>query len=346
MVIDRLHGTLAALMYTAILQPGAVCAGESETYAAPSVGALPAADTAWESSSEAWWTGPLIAAPAITLPQGKLYVESYLYDSIPYAVFDSQGRMHSVSGQHDVGSTTGLKYGISDRVTVGLISDFGYDWVDHGKSSSGLGVGDPSVQVQYRLTPFQPDTWIPTVSVNLQESLPLGRYDELQRPADGFGSGAYVTTFSTYLQSLIQTPNGRFLRVRLDLSYAVADRVSVAGQSVYGTTIGFRGEARPGDSKSADLAFEYSATRNWVLAIDFWMQRDANTFLTGSYPRPGGGTVAVSTLSGPDRQLTVAPALEYNWNDRVGFILGVQVVAEGRNATATARPVAAFSYFL
>jgi hypothetical protein len=65
MVIDGRNGTLAALVYTAILQPGAVCAGEPETYAAPSVGALPAADTAWESSSEVWWTGPLIGAPAL-----------------------------------------------------------------------------------------------------------------------------------------------------------------------------------------------------------------------------------------------------------------------------------------
>jgi hypothetical protein len=346
MVIDGLRGTLAALVYTAILQPGAVCAGEPDTYAAPSVCAAPAADMAQESSSEAWWTGPLVAAPAITLPQGKVYIESYLYDSMPYATFDSQGRAHSVPRQYDYGSITGLKYGVSDRVTVGLSSGFGYDRVDHGESSSGLGVGDPSVQVQYRLTPFQPDTWIPTVSVDLQESLPIGRYDQLERPTDGFGSGTYVTTFSTYLQSLLRTPNGRFLRVRLDLSYVVAGRASVAGQSVYGTTTGFRGEVRPGDSESADLAFEYSATRNWVLAVDLWVQRDASTFLTGSFPRPGGGTVAVSSLSGPVRRLTVAPALEYNWSSRVGVIVGVQIVAEGHNATATATPVAAFSYFL
>jgi hypothetical protein len=332
-------------MLTGILPSLAVCAGDSGTNAAPSVGAVPTGDAAQESSSEAWWTGPLVASSAMTLPQGRFYVESYLYDSVSYATFDYQGRMHGVPRRNDLGSVTQLKYGISDRMSIGLKSRFGYDWVGHGESSGGIGVGDPALEVQFRLTPFAPNTWMPTVSLDLQASLPVGRYDRLERSADGFGSGSYETTFSVYLQSSLWMPNGRILRVRLDLSYGASSWVSVSNRSVYGTSMGFTGRARPGDSDSFDLAFEYSATRNWVFAVDFWLQGAGNTLLTGSYSRPGGDNVAVSSSSGPVREFIVAPALEYNWSDRVGVIFGVEVAAEGRNATASVNPVAAFSYF-
>jgi len=44
--------------------------------------------------------------------------------------------------------------------------------------------------------------------------------------------------------------------------------------------------------------------------------------------------------------LFVAPALEFNWSARLGIIFGARVMVAGRNETATATPVAAFSYFL
>jgi hypothetical protein len=42
-------------------------------------------------------------------------------------------------------------------------------------------------------------------------------------------------------------PNGRILRVRLDLTYTMSSTVSVEDASAYGTTAGFRGHAHPGD---------------------------------------------------------------------------------------------------
>lgn len=49
--------------------------------------------------------------------------------------------------------------------------------------------------------------------------------------------------------------------------------------SVYGTRSGFRGYVKPGSSFVADLAFEYSLTRNWVPALDVIYERDASTEL-------------------------------------------------------------------
>ncbi len=298
-----------------------------------------------EPLSEAWWTGPLLAPNAATLPKGHLYVEPYLYDVMPYASFDGRGHSHPTSYGNDFGSLTYINYGLTDRLTVGLIPNFGYDRPADGPASSGPGVGDLTLQAQYRLTPFDPHSRIPIASINVQETLPTGRYDQLSRESDGFGSGAYTTTLSAYFMSYFWLSNGRILRTRLDLSYAIPGEVSIEDRSVYGTPEGFRGHARPGDFAYGDLAFEYSMTRNWVLACDFWFQENGETRVTGAVARPAGRPAAFLSLSAVGRELYVAPALEYNWTSRLGVIFGIRVLSAGRNVTGSVTPVAAISYF-
>jgi hypothetical protein len=301
-----------------------------------------------QSPDEAFWTGPLLASSASTLPQGHFLVEPYLYDSIAYGRFDSHGTRHSAPHEHDFGSLTYLLYGLTDTVTIGLIPRFGFRQVSGGQSSSGIGTGDLALQGQYRLTQFQEGSWIPTISLVAAETFPTGKYDRLDgRPSDGFGRGAYTTTLSVYAQSYFWMRNGRILRTRLDLSYSVSDHVSLQDVSVYGTPTGFRGHASPGDSFVADLAFEYSATRNWVVALDLVCERDGNTRLSGSYLRDYGSgleSISVQRGSGSSDTLFLAPAFEYNWSGKLGVIVGARLAAAGRNATATVTPVAAINY--
>lgn len=334
----------ASLLLSTALEARA--ADETAAAAAPPA-ANAAADTARvrQSPEDAWWTGPLLASSAATLPQGHLYVEPYLYDVLPYARFDSAGHSHAVRHVNDFGSLTYINYGVTDTFTVGMIPRFAYEWADGGQSSQGIGVGDPSVQVQYRLTQFHPGSRVPTISLNLQETLPLGRYDRLQRPSDGFGSGAWTTTLGAYLQSLFWMPNGRILRARLDLSYAMSAAVPLEGRSVYGTAATFLGHANPGDGATVVLAFEYSVTRNWVAACDFWYERDGNTHIRGSEQVSVGSRTSVAADTGTSEQLIFAPAIEYNWSARTGIIFGARVVAAGRNATGSVTPVVAFSHF-
>ena len=134
---------------------------------------------------------------------------------------------------------------------------FGYRRAADGGHSSAIGVGDLTVQAQYRLRAYRPGSWAPALGLVLQESLPIGRYDKLEgRPGDGFGGGAYATTLGLYSQTYFWTPNGRILRTRLDLSYTVSADAKPRGESVYGTPSGFRGRASPGDGVNGEFAFE------------------------------------------------------------------------------------------
>src|SRR5262249_9767564 len=102
--------------------------------------------------------------------------------------------------------------------------------------------------------------------------------------------------------------------------------------------------ARPGNSAVIDAALEYSMTRNWVLALDVAYERDANTHVWG-LDRPASGAVllpaAVELNSGTAHTWSLAPAIEYNFNSRVGIIAGAKLTVAGRNAAALLIPVAA-----
>ena len=87
----------------------------------------------------------------------------------------------------------------------------------------------------------------------------------------------------------------------------------------------------------------YSITRNWVAAMDFWLEQDNNTRVTGNYALADGGAAAAANNSGTSGHLYVAPALEYNFGGNVGVIFGAGIFAWGRNETALVTPVIAIN---
>jgi len=295
-----------------------------------------------QALSEAWWTGPLLASGAATLPKGRVLIEPYLYDAKPYGVIDAKGRRRGAPGADNWGSQTYLLYGVTDSVTAGLIPRFGYRRTGAG-SSSGVQLGDLTLQGQVRLTQYREGGRMPTLSLLLQETLPVGRHDRLDsRPHDGFGSGAYATTVGLNSQTYFWTPNGRILRTRLNLAYTRSNDAKVRGASVYGTPTGFTGRARPGDSFTVDLAFEYSITRRWVAALDLAYQRDAATRVSGL----DGAGQAFTRRAPVSQALILAPAIEYNVSPVLGVIAGARIIPAGRNTTASVTPVIAINYVL
>jgi len=293
-----------------------------------------------QALSDAWWTGPLLAPNASTFPAGHALLETYVFDVMTNSSFDTSGNRHSYDGGHEVGSLTYLIYGLTDRISVGLLPRFFYDEPAGAPNSSSPGIGDLGAQVQYGLTSFHPGSLMPATAVVLGETLPTGRYDRLPQAADGLGGGVYATSFSWYSQDYLWMPNGRILRVRLDLTYAISGSAPVTDTSVYGTSSGFRGRVWPGDSFTADAAAEYSLTRSWVLATDLVYEHSASTRLAGS---PAAGAAPLDLESGPSDYVAIAPAVEYSWSARAGVIFGVRIYVAGRNTSASVTPAAAIN---
>ena len=279
----------------------------------------------------------MLAAGASTLARGHTLVEPYVYDVVTYGAYDRHGSLTAAPHANSYGSLTYVLYGITDRVTAGVIPTFGYNTVSGGPSSSGIGVGDTSVIAQYRLTQFHLGSGIPTTSFVVEETLPTGKYDRLSdNPNDGFGGGAYTTTLALYAQSYFWLGNGRILRMRVDTTQTFSGFATVNGASVYGTSNGFAGTVKPGNAFYVDVSQEYSITRSWVFAIDELLRHDENTHVSG-------GSIAFD--SGASDIFELAPAVEYSWSPNVGVLLGLRLVPAGRNTAATVTPVAAINIF-
>lgn len=299
-----------------------------------------------QSLDEAWWTGPLLAPSAATLPHGHWLLEPYVYDLMTYGHFDSDRTLRSTGAAHELGNQSYIEYGLVDGFTLGLIPRLGFHESSAGQDSAGFAVGDITLQGAYGLTQFRQGGWMPATSLVIGETFPTGKYDRLSgRTDDALGSGAYSTTVSLYSQTYFWMPNGRILRTRLDLSYQVSQWASIHDKSVYGTLNGFNGRAHPGPSFVGDLAFEYSLTQSWVLATDIDWEHDGNSRVEGGYPVSitSGLPSYLVQESGSGELLYLAPAIEYNWSSRMGVIAGARVAARGRNATATVTPVAAIN---
>lgn len=287
-----------------------------------------------QSRDDAWWTGPMLANSPETPTAGHMLVEPYVYDVMSHK-------------RDAFGSRAYVFYGVTDDLSVGFIPIVGYNRVNGGPNSSGMQWGDQTLQAQYRLIRYHEGSSMPAVSVMLQQSLPTGSYDRLgSRPANGTGSGAYATTLALNAQTYFWMPNGRIMRLRVNVSGTVEGHADVDGVSVYGTGSSFRGRARPGDSFYIDTAVEYSLTTRWALAADMLYTHNNSTHVTGfdNASSPLGLPLPVRTKSGPSDTVGYAPAVEYNWTPNIGVLLGVRVLSGGHNTTRTVTPALALNY--
>ena len=292
----------------------------------------PQAASSRERADEAWWTGPIVAASAETLPQGRVLVEPYFFD------------VHT-SGQNQLTNLNYVLYGLTEGFSLGAIFSEGEIRQAHDRPSSSVQAGDVVLFGQFRLTHFTPENPIPTVSFVFEETLPVGRYDNLgNHESNGMGTGAYTTSLGIYIQDYVWLPNGRILRPRLDVLEAFPGDVPLKNASVYGTSPGFSGNARPGRSFVADAALEYSVTQHWVLALDCVYRRSAATAITGLHADIFEEAVSYSAVIGPSAGFVFAPAVEFNFSENLGILVGARVARATAIASRSTTPVLAINW--
>lgn len=303
-----------------------------------------------QSREDAWWTGPMLASGAATLPAGHLLFEPYVFDVHAVAAYDDRGDRHAVPAHDFTGSLSYLLYGFTDDLTAGLIPRFAFHQSGGGAAGGGVGLGDMTVHAAYRLARFDRSRHLPDVSLVVEHTFPTGRYQRLSNDNEGTGGGAHSTALAAYAQHYLWMPNGRILRARLNLTWTYARSTPVEGRSVYGTSEGFTGRAQPGNAFDVDVAGEYSLTQRWVVAMDLVYHDGDATRIDGLQPGPGTAPPAppapptiVHASSGHSRQFGFAPAVECNLSARLGLLLGLRVLGPGRNATASVTPAVAIN---
>jgi len=271
------------------------------------------------------WTGPMLASNAETLPKGHFYTEPYFFDVIS-------------GGKHYPGTSGYYQYGLFDDVTIGVQPNLS---LGTHNANRGMALGDFKLLSQLRLTHFRPEHRIPSIAVVLNAALPTGKHDRLAPLKQGHGAGSFAPEVGINVQHIILLNNDRLLRARINVLKTLPRDADVRGRSVYGTTDGFRGHADPGSKTTLIGAVEYSLTREWVLAFDLVRESTSKTKVRG---RDAGG-LAVNVTIPSSRAVSFAPAIEYNWSDRSGILLGIWITPKGHNSSASVIPALAYSRF-
>ena len=295
-------------------------------FAVPAYAAGLDVEARWTAAMQsARWTGSMLSSNAETLPHGHFYTEPYVYEVIS-------------SGNHTLGSSGFYQYGLSDSFTIGLDPSFALGTKSPNRA---LAIGDFKILSQLRLTHFTPKHRVPTVAIMFNAVLPTGKFDRLAPEKEGHGSGSFASEIGVNVQDYFLLGNGRLLRVRLNFLKSLPYGAHVSDRSVYGTAAGFRGHVRPGSTTTMLGAVEYSITREWVVAFDVIRTSTAATRLEGGY---GSGPTVKQTFP-KSWSVGFAPAVEYNWDDRTGVLLGVWVSPKGRNSQSSLVPAIAISRF-
>lgn len=271
------------------------------------------------------WTGPLLASNAETLPQGHVYTQPYFFDGIS-------------GGDHHPGSSGFHQYGLRDNWTVGVQPFFS---LGTKRNNRGAAIGDFKLLSQVRLSHFTAEHRVPSVALVTNLVLPTGKHDRLGVLKNGHGSGSFAPELGINVQQYFLLKNGRLLRGRINVLRDFPLRAKVKGRSVYGTDAAFRGHARPGAKTTVILGAEYSLSKEWVLAFDIEGDRWGKTEITG---RDGSGA-RIERRSARSWNIGFAPAVEYNWSDRAGVIVGAWIVPKGHNTQSSVTPAVAIQRF-
>jgi hypothetical protein len=293
-----------------------------------------------EAVQDQWFTGSL-EAPSPALPKaGILAIEPYAFYTANTGAYDSSGNHYSVA--HDLNQIQALsviKYAITDRLSVQALPSLSYAWTDQA-TSSGVGLGDLPVELEYRLNEMNRKTGVPSVTVELGMSFPTGAYNQLRRPLDGFGSGAYIAKEGILFQSLFDTWASHPMRLRFfGAAYEPLGDVSLHNVSAYGTAQGFQGHAAPGFSTQVGVGGEYGLDQRWVLALDLVESYAGAFHLNGT----NGAGASVQANGATSTSFQVAPAVEFNWSDSMGVIAGVAFTTAGHNTPSSITPQIALS---
>jgi hypothetical protein len=284
-----------------------------------------------------WLTGPLLTPSGHVVPAGFYNIEPYVYAIEQKGVYDKHWNSHHVPSNWSINPQLPIQIGLGKSWDCLISPQFLYNY-NHGAHATRF--GDLQAGVDYQILMDTKENWYPAVKVSLQETFPTGKYEHLsahKKGTDISGMGAYTTNFALTFTRLFHFAWTHYLAARLYLGYTVSNMVHVRGINAYGGDPSTRGKVHPGNSFTALIGLEYTLTRHWALALDIKDTYINKTHFSGKTTTPVG--------SGSFEQISLAPAIEYNFNESSGLIAGVWFSVAGRNAPDFTSYVIAFNYY-
>lgn len=298
---------------------------------------LNAAETKYayaKSMFNPWYTGPLVTPSASMMPPGSANIQPYLFVSGSWANYDSQRRVVSIpDNAYSVQLNPPMQIGLTDTMDL-VVSAAGIAKWQSGHTGGGF--NDLSLTIGFPI--LRQTLYVPGMKFTIAQSFPTGKYQKLSTNGLGLnstGAGAYQTTFGYSVGKMIWWTYPYPMNVRAFVGYTLSTNVHVENFNTYGGGFGTYGTVDPGNKLTADFGMEVSFSQNWVFALDVVYTASNRTKFHGNPGRNADSTFA-SVGSGYSDNLSLAPAIEYNWNENFGVLGGVQFSIYGRNSSVFA----------
>ncbi len=284
-----------------------------------------------------WFTGPIITPSAYVVPYGFVNLEPYIYTTITKSAYDHHWKSHRVPTFVSINPLLVAQIGVSKRVQFSFTPQFYYNKT---KGKESIRFGDLPLQFAFQCYFDTPDTSWPAVKFFIQETCPTGNYQKLDPKkfkTDATGQGSFATFTGFTFGKKYHFGGWHWLNTRLQLGTTYSAPVHVRSFNAYGGGEGTVGKVYPGTQFSALLGLEYCLTRNWVLALDIDQQYSRKDRFKGKSHSKVGDPLS--------EQLSLAPAIEYNFNAKYGLLGGAWFTVLGRNSSDFLSYVIAFNYY-
>ncbi|STX51860.1 Fe-S protein [Legionella busanensis] len=292
-----------------------------------------------------WYTGPLLAPAGHTIPRGHTNLEPYAFYTDNDGIYTRHWRLSHVPHSESIIGNPVITHGMTDKLDIQYTLPYTYN-EQQGRSYQHI--ADVSAILGYQALEQGKTKWWPDLRVTVQEIFPSGKFKDLNplnNGVDATGLGSYQTGFNLNFQHLLQLTEVNYLRTRFSAGYLIPLDVNIRGVTAYGGTANTNGRINPGNMLTFDLAWELNLTQNWVAVMEgYYASRDKTRFrgFRGLTDKNKVPTIGHQYLE----EISLAPAIEYNFNANVGIIGGYWFSVAGKDATDFKSVVVALNIYI
>jgi hypothetical protein len=320
---------------------------------------LPFALSAYEGYIESaaplkpWFTGPLITTSGNITPKGHWNIEPYFFATATTGYYKNDWSSKSEPTLWSLQWRLPTYVGLARWLDVQFVPI--WNW-KYRENSAQWSLGDMRLQfdVQIYRNPLPHKNWIPSIKLIIRESIPTGKYRNLdlkKKGADAGGNGTWLTSIHLAISRIFPLSGDHFFDARFNFQYGIPSPVHVKGVNAYGGGLGTNGTIYPERTCLTSVGFQYNFTRNWVLAFDAAGQFNSKTRFSGNpgIDQSASADISASALPAINEreasvQYSLAPALEYNWSEKLGLIAGCWLSIAGKNSRKFTSGIIALNY--
>ncbi|MCX6987474.1 MAG: hypothetical protein NT065_04895 [Chlamydiae bacterium] len=272
-----------------------------------------------------WFTGPLLAPAGSVVPSDHFNVQPYYFHTTVSGEYGRNWHYQSIDKIYTNVFQVVAQIPVVPKVGFAISPQIIWNTM-HGHTSFGF--GDLPMMLAFQLIPASQETWKPALKLGLGVIAPVGKFDNLdpnRYNTDGTGLGSWFPNASLVSAFTIQLGQSiHFLSIRLATAYIIGTSAHVKKNNTYGGDLTTDGWVYPGNLFKVDISLECNLSQKWALAMD-------TLYIHNNKTRFSGKTKASMRIPSGE-QFSIAPALEYNFNNNIGLIGGAWITLGGRNA--------------